>query len=96
MIETEIISTYNYIWSCKLQLKSTFFSFELLLSNILILWLFLFVEMKYKYLLQKIVLRAKRRTSLKVLFLELNNNVNKQKLQQIPLREKYVIDNIKI
>ena len=72
MIETEIISIYNDIWSCKLQLKSTFISFELLLSNI------------------------KRRASLKGLFLELNNNVNKQKLQQIPLREKYVIDNIKI
>ena len=68
MIETEIISIYNDIWSCKLQLKSTFYSFELLLSN----------------------------ASLKGLFLELNNNVNKQKLQQIPLREKYVIDNIKI
>ena len=68
MIETEIISIYNDIWSCKLQLKSTFFSFELLLTNILILGLFLFVEMKR-------------------LFLELNNNVNKQKLQQIPLRE---------
>ena len=76
MIEIEIISIYNDICSCKLQLKSTFYSFELLLSNILILGLFLFVE--------------------KRLFLELRNNVNKQKLQQIPLREKYVIDNIKI
>ena len=58
MIETEIISIYDDMWSCKLQLKSTCFSVELLLSNISILGLFLFVEMQYKYLLQKIVLRA--------------------------------------